>query len=986
MICRLIQAAMRTAAIVLAAFGPMALAVTSAHAQISLTSGYTQSFDTLASTASSSVLPSGWFILETGTNANVNYTPGTGSSNAGDTYSFGTAGSAERALGGILSGSLTPTFGAQFVNNTGAPITSLTIAYTGEQWRLGTANRGADRLEFQYSLDATSLATGNWTAVDALNFSSPMTAGTVGPLDGNAAGNRTAVISTISGLNIPVGATFWIRWTDFNASGADDGLAVDDFTIAATSTVDAPVVGNCPASFSATAGIGGTVAVQATDADDAVTSAAITSGAVAGITLPFTPSASPGTPLTATLTVAASVVAGSYPLVLTFANADVPPQSATCALTVTMIPTVATTHIRDIQGAGHVSPLNGMNVAFVPGVVTALRTNGFYMEDWAPDANPATSEGIFVFTVSAPTVSVGQTVLVTGTVTEFRPGGDVNSLTVTEISPVTGIFLAPTQETLPPPVVIGIGGRVPPAQTIYTGTGNVETSGTFDPAVDGVDFYESLEGMRVRINGAAVVGPTNAFGETWVLADAGANAGLRTARGGIVARPGDFNPERIQIDDTLIIAGGPMPKANVGDSYQSLVGIVDYSFSNYEVLLTVAPPLVPGTNAPEITALVSEPDRLTVASYNVENLQPNNAAAKFAALASQIVANLRAPDIVAAIEVQDNNGATNNGVVGAATTLQMLVNAIAAAGGPTYQWRQIDPVDGQDGGEPGGNIRVAFLYNPGRVSFVDRPGGTSTAAVGVTNVSGVPQLSFSPGRIDPLNVAFNSSRKPLAGEFLFNGNRLFVIANHFNSKGGDQPLFGPNQPPVLSSEVQRNQQATIVRNFVQQILAIDAGANVLVLGDLNDFEFSTPLTILKSASLTPLVETLPPEERYTYVFEGNSQALDHIMASSALLNASTQYDVVHVNAEYANQTSDHDPEVARFFLPRRDPQDPADLNGDGKVDCADLAIVKSISTWGKRVGEPGFDARADANRDGIVDIRDWMFVRGRAPTGMTCGQ
>jgi predicted extracellular nuclease len=306
------------------------------------------------------------------------------------------------------------------------------------------------------------------------------------------------------------------------------------------------------------------------------------------------------------------------------------------------------------------------------------------------------------------------------------------------------------------------------------------------------------------------------------------------------------------------------------------------------------------------------------------------------------------------------------------------VNAIAAVGGPTYQWRQINPVDGQDGGEPGGNIRVAFLYNPARVSFVDRPGGTPTAAVGVVNASGVPQLTFSPGRIDPLNVAFNSSRKPLAGEFLFKGNRLFVIANHFNSKGGDQPLFGPTQPPVLSSEGPRNQQATIVRNFVQQILAIDAGANVVVLGDLNDFEFSSPLTILKSASLTPLVETLPPEERYSYVFEGNSQALDHIMVSSALLNASAEYDVVHVNAEYVNQTSDHDPGVARFFLPRTDLEDSVDLNGDGKIDCADLAIIKSPSFL-KRNGQPGFDPRADVNKDGIVDIKDWALVFQRVP-------
>lgn len=101
--------------------------------------------------------------------------------------------------------------------------------------RLGTAGR-ADRLDFQYSVDATSLSTGTWTNVDALDFSSPTTTGTLGALNGNDAANRTAVGSTISGLNIPAGATFYIRWTDFNASGADDGLAVDDFSITPNGT------------------------------------------------------------------------------------------------------------------------------------------------------------------------------------------------------------------------------------------------------------------------------------------------------------------------------------------------------------------------------------------------------------------------------------------------------------------------------------------------------------------------------------------------------------------------------------------------------------------------------------------------------------------------------------------------------------------------------------------------------------------------------
>src|SRR6185369_1696967 len=171
-------------------------------------------------------------------------------------------------------------------------------------------------------------------------------------------------------------------------------------------------------------------------------------------------------------------------------------------------------------------------------------------------------------------------------------------------------------------------------------------------------------------------------------------------------------------------------------------------------------------------------------------------------------------------------------------------------------------------------------------NFVDRPGGDSTNAVGVVPGSTGPRLTFSPGRVDPTNAAFNASRKPLAGEFIYNSRRLFVVANHFNSKGGDEPLFGVGQPPDRVSEVQRHQQAQIVHDFVATILGIDPNADVVVLGDLNDFDFSDTLSILKAGVLKELMETLPLNERYTYDFEGNSQALDHILSSNHLFTSS----------------------------------------------------------------------------------------------------
>ncbi|MBC8154246.1 MAG: right-handed parallel beta-helix repeat-containing protein, partial [Bacteroidetes bacterium] len=215
-----------------------------AWAQVSLTtinSPYAQDFNTLASSGTSSMLPAGFVFIETGTANNTTYTAGTGSATTGDTYSFGAAGNTDRAFGGLQSGSLVPTIGASFVNNTGTPITSLSITYTGEQWKLGATGRAVpDRLDFQYSTNATSLSTGTYTDVDALDFTAPITTGTVAALDGNASANRATLTNTITGLSIAPGATFWIRYNDFNATGSDDGLAIDDFSLT-------PIAVVCPA-------------------------------------------------------------------------------------------------------------------------------------------------------------------------------------------------------------------------------------------------------------------------------------------------------------------------------------------------------------------------------------------------------------------------------------------------------------------------------------------------------------------------------------------------------------------------------------------------------------------------------------------------------------------------------------------------------------------------------------------------------------------
>jgi hypothetical protein len=197
---------------------------------VSFTGNYNQDFNTLASSGTSSTLPSGWALAESGSNANGIYTAGTGSSNAGDTYSFGSANDSDRALGGVRSGALAPLFGVEFRNDTGSILQSLDVLFTGEQWRLGALGR-TDRLDFQYSVDALSLTSGNWLDFDSLDFVSPTTTGSTGALNGNLPGNQVLLTSSITGLNILPASTFWFRWVDFDATGADDGLAIDDFSL-----------------------------------------------------------------------------------------------------------------------------------------------------------------------------------------------------------------------------------------------------------------------------------------------------------------------------------------------------------------------------------------------------------------------------------------------------------------------------------------------------------------------------------------------------------------------------------------------------------------------------------------------------------------------------------------------------------------------------------------------------------------------------------
>lgn len=558
--------------------------------------------------------------------------------------------------------------------------------------------------------------------------------------------------------------------------------------------------------------------------------------------------------------------------------------------------------IRDIQGMNHFSPYEEKLVSNVEGVVTYVKdANNFYMQDPNPDTDLTTSEGILVYN-KAHGLKAGDSVSVDGKVVEWYVEGysemKTTDLPTTELTNTTIIKTG----TLAIPKAIVIGKDVtPPSEKI-----DDDQLTDFEPTEDGIDFYESLEGMLVEVEKPKVVAPQD-YGELVVIPG---DMKTTTAVGGVKATEEDSNPERIilDMDDEKLVA-------KTGDFFTSNVtGVISYGYSNFRVLTdkNKLPTLQDGGTAREVTSLSENPDKLSIASYNIENFSTQTADSKVTTIAKSIVENLKKPDIIGVTEMQDNDGATDSGTTDAKQSAQKIIDKIKSSGGPNYQYIDIAPEDKADGGAPGGNIRVGFLYNAERVQLVEGTPGKATESVAYKG----DELTLNPGRIDPTNSAFASSRKPLAAQFKFKGESVVVVANHFNSKGGDQPLFGKNQPPVLSSEVQRLKIASIVNQFVKGIKEENPDEHVILLGDFNDFEFSAPLQELKGKELSNMIERVPVKQRYSYTYQGNSQVLDHILVSNNMA-ASTKVDIVHINSSFMEihgRASDHDPVLIQTDL------------------------------------------------------------------------
>lgn len=587
--------------------------------------------------------------------------------------------------------------------------------------------------------------------------------------------------------------------------------------------------------------------------------------------------------------------------------------------------------INQIQGSAHQSPYQNKNVVF-EGVVTAVDSSGFYMQSLKADNKPATSEAIYVFidesetTVETPSSSskeaaVGDLVTVEAEIFEYLIDhqGDfwVNQkrqLSITSAQ-ASVVKIRKHKLELPKALVLGQDRNIP-AQF------DNDQLTSFDPQEDALDFYESLEGMLIEVKAALVVGPTN-YGITALVANNGQGLENFTDYNGLFISENNFNPERIFLEGKTLNKidlnnDGYADSYDLGTKFKEpIIGVLSYDQGKYILYNTKdykqdyydSP-----DNKRQKTNLKAE-KALTAASYNLENFSVDTSDYRVRKIAESIVENLKAPAVIGLQEIQDNSGSADDGTVAADQSYNKLIEAIKNAGGPGYNYLNIDPENNQDGGAPGANIRVALLYNPKVIDFKARAKADALTAVEVEGSGSAARLSLNPGRIKP--AAFNNSRKPLAAEFEYKGEKIFIIVCHLSSKRGDDPLFGNRQPPVNKSEAERIKQAQAVNNFAAEILAADSDASIIVLGDMNDFEFSETLKTLAGNELHNLMNKIPKAERYSYNFAGNSQILDHILVSDSLYQAGAAAEAVTVNsifAEYGKlgKFSDHDPIIAQF--------------------------------------------------------------------------
>ncbi|RMY21869.1 hypothetical protein D0867_03077 [Hortaea werneckii] len=545
--------------------------------------------------------------------------------------------------------------------------------------------------------------------------------------------------------------------------------------------------------------------------------------------------------------------------------------------------------IAEINGDKFISPLNGQAVSDVSGLVTFKGPNGFWMRSTKPDKDSQTSESIYVFGDSGlNSVEIGDIVSLNGEVDEYRSSDAY--LYLTEITSPSEITVVSSNNEVTPRV-LGSKGYKPPTRQ-YTSLDDGDIFGvpnnvsqisvdnpTLQPKLYGLDFWESINGELVTIKSPRALGRPNNYGEFWIAGSyrtTGSND-----RDALTATEGDANPEGILLDSPVDDTGHP-DDIKLGDRFEDITCVITYQFGFYYCVPQTAVSYTRRLDPyrPAATKLTSKNSckGITMGQYNVENLSPSSATLDD--IANQIVTYLRTPDLIFLQEVQDNNGATDDDVVSANTTLSDLVSAINAAGSKVnYAFTDIPPVDDTNGGQPGGNIRNAYLYNPNVLRLRNpNPAGSTDAE-----------------------------------------NKFFTINVHWTSKGGSTSLQGDPRPPINGGLEERLSQANVTASFIASLLAADENAAIISAGDFNEFAWVKPLTLFQDVSgLSDLDDVVGMEavERYTYTFGVNTQQLDHMYVSPRLAGRKgrAEFEHVHVSSwvSAADVVSDHDPSVARF--------------------------------------------------------------------------
>lgn len=747
-------------------------------------------------------------------------------------------------------------------------------------------------------------------------------------------------------------------------SGNRDSFGIDNFSLLSSGPPPtAPVVPSCPGTVAA---FQGTTAVacglSATDADSIVNNAVVFSVTppTAGFSIvDFTPAGGVGGTATATLQIANTVPTGTYTVVVRWSNNDTPtPQTADCTITVNVVAAATVTPINQIQGSTNTSPLVS-TVQTTEGVVYGLRSNGFFMQtpDGSPlnDGDPNTSEGIFVFTGSAPPVQIGNLVRVRGTVAEFVPMTDPSQPSVTQLSGSLTIARLACSAPLPAPTVIT------PAIA--------NTPSALEPSLP--LRYERFEGMRVQVNHLAVVSPTGgSVNETTATATTNGvffgvvaepcssgfcfnrpfrEPGIRfpdpVPNGGVTGTlpaPAnvprwDANPELIRVFSTgqpnttalNVPAGNPatLPAAAI---VTNLIGAMDYAFRTFTILPEAAnPPVFSNPSAPGVGVEVPLPivpaSNVTIASMNLERFfdnrddpgrgEPvltatayNNRLNKFSLQVRNI---LRNPDVLGLQEVE---APTNN--------LPVVINDMAAR------------LNTDNGNPTNGNPSLPFYV--GYIFPTNDVGGIAVAYLVNTNritVNSVTQVGASDTYVRPdSSTAILNDRPPIILEGSLGSYAFTVINLHQRSLNGvadgGAPVNGyPNEGYRVRHK--RQLQAEFVADLIRQRQINNPNERMVVIGDFNGFQFNDGYTDIYNTILgnpptppasgandtrvvlAPTAAWNPPNpplvsltgaaanaSNYSFMFDGSAQTLDQVAVTPNVAAEGAYAEAARVNADF----------------------------------------------------------------------------------------